>query len=176
MPVKFAFKIPQLAAWMLLHQTYNSISRCEDQFFDKIDMTAQQHGVLMTIKYIGCPRTPTRIAEWVDKHLNTVSPILERMEKNGLIKKVRDTKDRRLYIIAMTEKGEKYLNDSTPKAAALVKNILECLSEEELRMLERLLEKVRLQAMKQCRKDKILKEVITSESQQAVQFFQVNPQ
>ena len=117
MPVKFAFKIPQLAAWMLLHQTYNSISRCEDSVFGEIHMTAQQHGILMAVKHLSYPATPTQIADWVDRNLNTTTMIIERMEKKGLVKRVRDIQDRRSYRVAMTEKGEEYCNNGTARSA-----------------------------------------------------------
>ena len=171
MPVKFAFKIPQLAVWMLLHQTYNSILKCEEELFAEIDLTSRQHTILMAIKYVDGPATPTQIADWVDRNLNTVTLIVDRMAKNGLVKRARDMEDRRSFRLILTAKGEEYLNRSTKIAITLVKRLLETLSDEELQTLETLLAKVRLQAIQHHRKDNILKEVVTREDPEVVNSF-----
>jgi len=168
MPVKFVFKMPQLAVWMLLHQTYNSILKCEEELFAQIGLTTRQHAILMAIKYIDRPATPTQIADWVDRNLNTVTLIVDRMVKNDLIKRVRDIEDRRSFHLVMTEKGKEYLKMSTQISTPLVMILLENLSHEELLTLETLLAKVRLRAIQQSRKSQNLKEVVPREDPQMV--------
>jgi DNA-binding MarR family transcriptional regulator len=171
MPVKFAIKIPQLAVWMLLHQTYYSILKCEDELFTQVDLTTQQHNILLAIKYINGPATPTQIANWVDRNLNTVTLIVDRMHKNGLVKRARDMDDRRSFRLILTEKGDAYLNRGTKSAITLIKRLLENLSDDELQTLETLLAKVRLQAIQHHRKDNILREVTTREDPEVVNSF-----
>ena len=168
MPVKFIFKIPQMSVWMLLHQTYNSISRCEEALFAQFDLTARQHAILMAIKYIDAPANPTQIADWVDRNLNSITLIVDRMEKNGLVRRTRDPEDRRSFRLVVTEKGEEYLKRSAQEAITLVMRLLENLSEEELQLLKTLLEKVRLQAIQYRQTGQTLKEIVTREDPQMV--------
>jgi MarR family transcriptional regulator, 2-MHQ and catechol-resistance regulon repressor len=159
MPVKFMFDNHHMSAWMLLHQTYNSLLKCEDAIFPSIGLTTQQHAILMAIKYNDSPATPTQIADWLDRNTNSISLIVNRMEKNGLVKRVRDVEDRRSLRIAMTPKGEEVLNNGVLVGRSLIREILGALSGEETKYLTDLLEKVRFQALKYCRKEKTLKEV-----------------
>jgi len=59
MPVKFGFESSFLRVWLLLHQTYNMVLKCEDQVFGKHGLSTEQHAVLLAIKYIDDPVTPT---------------------------------------------------------------------------------------------------------------------
>jgi DNA-binding MarR family transcriptional regulator len=164
MPVKFVFKNPQMSVWMLLHQTYNSVTKCEEELFAKFDLTARQHAVLMAVKYIDPPATPTLIADWVDRNLNTVTMIIERMEKDGLVDRVMDLQDRRSYRVVITKKGEACLKKSMLPGSKLIRHILETLSDEEMQTLETLLEKVRIQAIQKCSGNKTLKEHVAREN------------
>jgi MarR family 2-MHQ and catechol resistance regulon transcriptional repressor len=173
MPVKFTFNDNlQLTVWMLLHQTYNSIRKCENDVFAKTGITTQQHAILMAIKYANAPASPTQIADWVDRNPNSITLIIDRMEKNGLVKRVRDFKDRRSIRIAMTEKGERCLAESTVIGWDLIKEILDILSDEEMEKLKELLEKVRLQAVRHLQDEKNLKEIVVNKRKQMTDFLE----
>jgi len=143
MPVKFAFDNPLLRAWLLLHQATNLIVRAEDAVFSKADLTSQQHAVLLAIKYIEGPVTPSVIAHWLDRNTNTITTLVDRMEKDGLVERVRDLRDRRSIRLVMTDKSKQILDKATMVGWRLIEDILGSLSEEELRELIRLLETVR---------------------------------
>ena len=162
MPVKFVFNDLQLAAWMLMHQASNSVVKCEEKLFDTKELTTQQHSVLMAIKNAETPATPTQIADWIDRNVNSVTLIVDRMEKSGLVKRVRDIQDRRSFRVAMTKKGELHLEEGTVRGWQLIQGVLEGFSEEELKTLVALLEKLRRQALNKCCGKKKLKEIIIS--------------
>jgi DNA-binding MarR family transcriptional regulator len=159
MPVKLSFTDGQMSAWMLLHQTYNSLMKCEEIVFPTVGLTTQQHSILMAIKYLDAPATPTLIADWVDRNTNSITLIVDRMEKGGLVKRVRDIRDRRSLRIAMTPKGEKVLKQGITVGRKLIRDILGELSEEEIDTLTKSLEKVRYLALKYSQNEKKLKEV-----------------
>jgi MarR family 2-MHQ and catechol resistance regulon transcriptional repressor len=170
-PVKFVFSNSQMAVWMLLHQTCYSVSKCEDAIYAGTGITTQQHAVLMAIKYADAPATPTQIAEWVDRNTNSITLIVDRMEKNGLVKRERDSRDRRSLRIAITEKGEDQLKKSAMTGWNLIKGMLDGLSEEELQLLAKLLEKVRTRAIQHRQNDKILKEVVVDSQPNMAHFL-----
>lgn len=163
MPVKFNFNNQQLMVWILLHQTLNSVIKCEEKVYAKLGLTSQQHAILMAIKNADAPATPTQIADWVDRNLNSITLIVDRMEKGGFVKRVRDIQDRRSIRLSITEKGDQYLKSSAQSGWDLIQDVLKVLSEEEIENLKGLLEKVRYQAIEKCYRNKTVKEVTIDE-------------
>ncbi len=111
---------------------------------------------MVAIKYLKTEAIPTNISRWVDRNVNTVTLIMERMAKKGLIIRFPDMNDRRSFHVIMTEKGQEYLKKNARKSSALIRKLLENLSDDELRTLSTLLEKIRRQAINCYRKEKIL--------------------
>jgi DNA-binding MarR family transcriptional regulator len=145
--VKFVFNNQLLGAWMLFHQTYNSISRCEDKEFGKLGISAQQHAILMAITRADGPVTPGQIARWVDRNANSITLMLDRMEKSGLVVRTRNVNDRRSLYVEITEKGAEVLKKSIEVGWNVIRTILGHLSAEEIKALSDSLEKLRRQAI-----------------------------
>jgi len=172
MPVKFAFDNPLLRAWLLLHQTYNLILKSEDAVFAKVGLTTQQHGVLMAIKYIQDPVTPTDVSNWLDRNPNGISMLLYRMEKDGLVSRVRDLRDRRSVRLVITERGNEIFGQATIIGWQLVEKMLSDLPEEDLWTLISLLEKVREQGFKNLNLGEAMEEIkIKNEAQNIARFL-----
>ncbi len=89
---------------------------------------------------IGKKATPMVISRWILKQPHTTSTLLDRMEKKGLVCKIKDLESSNQVRIELTQKGEearqKVMNDMA------VKEILSVLSPEELAALRESLEKV----------------------------------
>ena len=143
MPIKFKFENVDKGAWILLRQSYNLIFRCEDRVFSDYDLTTEQHTVLMAIKNISGPVRITDIARWLDRSVNSVSMIIDRMVKAGLVKRTRDRKDRRTVFVTLTKKAEDAYVPATEAGWGLIQEILSPLSNEDKRTLIKLLEAVR---------------------------------
>jgi DNA-binding MarR family transcriptional regulator len=154
MPVKFKFDNRLLELWMVFHQTYNSVFKCEDKEFAKAGITTQQHVILMAIKNGGETTTPSQLADWLDRNANSITLIIDRMERSGLVKRVRDVADRRSLRIAMTEKGEKTLRKSTKIGWEIIQKLLSQLSEKEVQAFVKQLETLREKAVAECYPDK----------------------
>ena len=143
MPIKFQFENPDKGTWVMLRQVHNLVSKCEDQVFSEHGLTTEQHGVLMTIKHIDGPVRITDIARWLDRSVNSVSMIIDRMVKAGLVRRTRDRKDRRTVFVTLTSKAEKAYVPATVAGWELIQEILSPLSDEDKRTLIRLLETLR---------------------------------
>jgi DNA-binding MarR family transcriptional regulator len=143
MPVKFRFKNVDKGAWVLLRQVPNLVSRCEDQVFSKYGLTTERHAVLMAIRHIDDPVRPTDVARWLDLSVNSVSMIIDRMVKAGLVKRVRDRKDRRTVFLSSTSKAEKAYVLASVVGWELIQEILAPLSDKDKRVLIKLLETLR---------------------------------
>ena len=143
MPIKFKFENLDKGSWILLRQAYNLIFRCEDRVFSEYNLTTEQHTVLMAIKNISGPVRITDIARWLDRSVNSVSMIIDRMVKAGLVKRTRDRKDRRTVFVTLTKKAEEAYMPATAAGWNLIQEILSPLSNEDKRSLIKLLEAIR---------------------------------
>ena len=143
MPVKFKFENLNKGAWVLLRQVPNLVSRCEDQVFSKYGLTTERHAVLMAIRQIDGPVRPTDVARWLDLSVNSVSMIIDRMVKAGLVKRTRDRKDRRTVFLAATDKAQKAYVLASVAGWELIQEILAPLSDKDKRTLIKLLETLR---------------------------------
>jgi MarR family 2-MHQ and catechol resistance regulon transcriptional repressor len=143
MPIKFKFENLDKGAWILLRQAHNLVTKCEDRVFSDYGLTTEQHTVLMAIENIQGPVRITDIARWLDRSVNSVSMIIDRMVKAGLVKRTRDRKDRRTVFVTMTSKAEETYVPATTAGWGLIQEMLSPLSVEDKRTLVRLLEQLR---------------------------------
>jgi DNA-binding MarR family transcriptional regulator len=164
MPIKFKFENLDKGAWVLLRQAYNLILKCEDRVFSEYKLTTEQHTVLMTIKHISGPVRITDIARWLDRSVNSVSMIIDRMVKAGLVTRKRDRKDRRTVFVSMTSKAEKAYVPATAAGWGLTQEILSPLSDEDKRTLIRILEALRDKAYDYLEPGEVVEEVRRSET------------
>ena len=143
MPVKFELENPYRRAWILLRQTYTLVLKCEDRTFSEYKLTTEQYSVLMVIKHVEDPVKVTDVARWLDRSVNSVSMIIDRMVKAGLVRRRRDLPDRRAVRLTITSKGEEAFVPATVAGWELIQEILSSLPDEDLLTLIRLLEMLR---------------------------------
>ncbi len=168
MPIKFKFQNLDKGAWVLLRQVYSLILKCQDHVFAEYGLTTEQHTLLMAVKNIDGPVRITDIGRWLDRTPNSVSMLVDRMVKAGLVRRVRDRKDRRTVFVSMTAKAEKAYAPATAAGWALIQEILSPLSNEDKRTLTRLLELLRNQAYDYLGAGEVTEEVRRSQAEIAM--------
>ncbi|MDH4269739.1 MAG: MarR family transcriptional regulator [Dehalococcoidia bacterium] len=171
MPIKFRFKDLDKGAWLLLRQVPNLVSRCEDLVFSKYGLTTERHAVLMAIRHIDGPVRPTDVARWLDLSVNSVSMIIDRMVKAGLVKRVRDRKDRRTVFLTITSKAEKAYVVASVAGWELIQEILAPLSDKDKRTFIKLLETLRDKTYDYLGSGEVAEEVKRSEMENMAQLM-----
>lgn len=136
-------------ASVLLYRTRDLMFRCEDRAVGKFGLTAEQYSVLAAMRQLDDPIRPTDVGRLLDHKVNTVSMIVDRMVKAGLVERVRDLPDRREVRLIVTSKGEKAFKPAHTAATKLSKDMLSVLSPEEVKTLIKLLETIRTKAYQQ---------------------------
>ncbi len=136
-----------LNLWFLLHRVHDLLRTCEDGVFGEYGLTTEQFGVLMTVKYLDGHVRPTDIARWTGRSTNSVSMIVDRMVKAGLLRRVRDRGDRRVVNVFITNKAEDALKPATPAGLELIHKILSQLSDDDRRTLASLLETLKYKSL-----------------------------
>jgi DNA-binding MarR family transcriptional regulator len=136
-----------LRLWFLMHRDYRLLVNCEDRIYGEKGLTMEQFSVLATIKYIGRPVRPTDIAQWMGRGPNTISMLVDRMVKAGLVRRTRDRIDRRVVHVVSTSKGENALRLAIPAAWEFIQKIMLPLSQADRYTFARLLETLRYETL-----------------------------
>jgi DNA-binding MarR family transcriptional regulator len=122
--------------------TYNWITEKTKQIFERGDVTSQQYNILRILRGAGKPLSTLQIRQRMLDKMSDTSRIVDRLVKKGLVQKVICKTDRRLVDVTITDTGLQLLEqlDSyNEEMDALLGNI----TEEEAKMLNHLLDKIR---------------------------------
>ncbi len=90
--------------------------------------------------------TPSEIAEWTFRERHNVTTLLNRLERDELIKTDRNEKDRRFVNVTLTDKGRTTLSQATPTARGIINQVMKSISESDTAVLEQLVKTLRQNA------------------------------
>ncbi|AYC29783.1 MarR family winged helix-turn-helix transcriptional regulator [Paenisporosarcina cavernae] len=76
---------------------------------------------------------------------STTTDLVDRMEKNELVKRVRDENDRRVVRIHLLQEGERVIEEVIAKRQAYLKDILSSFEQTEMDALSKLLQKLHVE-------------------------------
>ena len=107
----------------------------------RFGITPEEAAVLFVVSRIGDTATPAEISRWILREPHSISGLLERMRKDGLIDKVKDLDKKNLVRVVITEKGQRALQESYNRES--IYRILSTLSLEERQQLSSLLVRLR---------------------------------
>ncbi|MDD5191488.1 MAG: MarR family transcriptional regulator, partial [Dehalococcoidales bacterium] len=103
--------------WALLRQTRDAMVKARDRELEKHGSSTIQAAVLFTIQDIGPEATPAEISRRMVREPHSISGLLSRMEKQGLIKRVKDLPKKNMVRVTLTAKGKEAYEYSTQRAA-----------------------------------------------------------
>ncbi|OQP45657.1 MarR family winged helix-turn-helix transcriptional regulator [Niastella populi] len=122
--------------------TYNWITEKTKQFFEKGDITSQQYNILRILRGAGKPLSTLQIRQRMLDKMSDTSRIVDRLVKKELVQKVICKTDRRLVDVTITDTGLQLL-DRLDSYNEQMDAMLGNLSEEEAKLLNNLLDKIR---------------------------------
>jgi DNA-binding MarR family transcriptional regulator len=134
--------------WTLLHQARDAIARARDAELRHADISMIKAAVLFFVKNVDGPVTPAKVARYLFREPHTISGLLDRMEAQGLVRRVHDLERKNLVRIEVTEKGEEIYR-KTRERRKIITKIMSVLSEEERRNLKGYLERLRNRGLKE---------------------------
>ncbi len=133
--------------WVLLSQTRNALLKARDKELRQYGITAVQAAVLCWIQAIGNSATPAEISRCMLREPHTISRLVDRMVRKGLLSKTKDLERRNLVRVSLTEKGRQAYYHSTKVKS--VHKVVSCLSEEEREQMNLCLKKLRTAQLKE---------------------------
>ena len=127
-------------AYRGLLRTSRKLRRLVRPIFVARDLTRSQFATLSRIPREGI--SLTELAEVSSADPATVSGVVERLAKGGLVTRERSTLDRRVVVITLTERGQAVLNAITPLHEEVVSQVFGKMAPERLTRLCEILDEV----------------------------------
>ncbi|WP_198174339.1 MarR family winged helix-turn-helix transcriptional regulator [Mesorhizobium xinjiangense] len=125
-----------------LRITHNAVFRLAEQRLHELGITPQQFALLVLVeRNPGSRQSLIAKARGLDK--STLVPMIDRLEREGLLERRPMAGDRRIKTIWLTEKGADLLQQAIPAIAATDESLGASLTAEERTELVRLLKKLR---------------------------------
>lgn len=133
---------PSAAAWRQLYLTYSTIFKAVERAISPTGVTLPQALALATIKNGPGPVTPSRLAHYLTQETQSVTGLIDRMEKQLWVRRVRDLPDRRAIRLELTAAGEAKLTETLGPSGVTVDQMFARLDPSDLASLSSLLERV----------------------------------
>jgi DNA-binding MarR family transcriptional regulator len=134
---------PQMIAWTLLYQTYTAIFKTVERALLPLGISPPQAFALSAIRYSVEPMTPGRLAGILAQETQSLTGLVDRMEAQGWVTRMRDLPDRRTIRLALTADGEAKLDEVMPFNAKAAAEVFAGLTPERLSELCAILDEMR---------------------------------
>jgi DNA-binding MarR family transcriptional regulator len=126
--------------WERIFITSAALQRARELELAPVDISLPQAAVLYFLKTSSEPLTPMKLSRLIHKEPHTMSALLVRMERQGLVKRTRDLKRKNWVRVSLTKKGEAALEAQLGRRTAM--NITARLSRKEVATLNTVLRKL----------------------------------
>ena len=133
-------KDSSLYARLLLGRARHLMVKARQKELAPYHISPRQANVLFILYNLGHKATLSELAKHTDRENNTLSIQMTRMERDGIVKKIRETPKSTLISFELTEKGIEIYEFA--KQSKTLKEIMSVLSEEERQMLIAILKKI----------------------------------
>jgi len=126
---------------------YTEGRRVTKEFARRANLTGPQLTVIKMLEQIG-DLSLSELSDRIRAQNSTVTGIIDRMEREGLVVRERSTSDRRVVHIKLTEKGERIAAEIPVEPMEIFRGALSSLSPQETRELLKISTKLANQVQK----------------------------
>lgn len=141
----FSYRDQDGDLWKLLAQTRDAIFKARRKELHRYGITATQGAALFAIQAVGDKATPAEISRWLFREPNSISELLGRMEKQGLVRKTKNLDRKNLVRVELTEKGYQAYHRAIRQES--IHKIMSSLSAEQRQILTSCLRTLRDEAL-----------------------------
>ncbi|MBE9505632.1 MAG: MarR family transcriptional regulator [Chloroflexi bacterium] len=134
------------AAWLLLEQTRNAIFKARELELEQFGISLAQAAVMFVIQTTGGRARPAEIARWLVREPHSISGLLTRMERDGLLRREPDPERKNSVSIVLTAEGQDICDKTFRRES--VRQAFGGLSDEERKELVGSLIRLRDRALK----------------------------
>jgi len=148
----YDFRFPgdeQFTAWFLLSQTWPAMYSVFERELAKVGLTPEKLNVLWLCSDYPPPLIPAEIARFLFRKSHSIAGLIDRMERDGLVRRDPKRKGHPFTEIQLTAKGKELVGPGKDVAIPLIAKLMSPLSKGELQQLQELLRKLRQYALEE---------------------------
>ena len=135
-------EILALDAFIKLNRSVNALqARLLPILQRDFGLTESQIAVLEAVKHLG-PLHQGELCRKILRSGSNVTTVVDNLERGGLVRRERDTADRRIQIVHLTDKGRDLVNRALPAHVERITEAMGTLEAQEQRELARLCRKL----------------------------------
>jgi MarR family transcriptional regulator, organic hydroperoxide resistance regulator len=131
---------------------YTESRRITKELARRANLTGPQLTVVKLLETMG-DLSLSDLSERIRAQNSTVTGIIDRMVREGLVTRARSTEDRRVVLIQLTEKGQALAQEIKVEPMEIFRSALESLSPQETRDLMKILTKIARRVQSIVRRD-----------------------
>jgi DNA-binding MarR family transcriptional regulator len=132
-----------LAEGRLIYTVSAIMRKVSDRALASWGLTVAQAPVLVILREAGRPVMITKVARRLLLETPSVTTMVDRLTERGLVERVKDPKDRRKTLVALTKKGRRLVDSIREPGQQLEEEMFAVLNEGERDSLKTILEKWR---------------------------------
>ncbi len=136
--------------WGLLNQASHAMERAREDELRPLGLSMMHAAVLYVVKVSKNPVTPAHLSRVLFREPHSVSALLNRMEKQGLLRKTKDLERKNAIRVTLTERGEEACRQSREMKS--LRRVLSTISPKERESLRAPLETLRDKAIEEHRR------------------------
>ncbi len=145
----FSSKDQDYDVWVLLRRTSHVVLKARGKELSQYGISAVKSALMLLVQTLGDKATPAEISRHLLREPHSVSGLLSRMERDGLVEKTKDLPKKNLIRITLTDKGRQAYYQSIKRES--IHKIMSVLSGEEHQQLMLLLKRIRDKALQELR-------------------------
>jgi DNA-binding MarR family transcriptional regulator len=133
-----------------LQATAGVLAKYADRVFEsEIDISQAQLAIMLIIDSLKPPVNQTRVAERIQRGLNSTSMMVDRLKKTGLVTRTRSDSDRRENYLELTPAGRDKVAKGKKINILVARRLASVLTDKDARDLSYILSKLEEQAIKE---------------------------
>jgi DNA-binding MarR family transcriptional regulator len=148
----FTYEDEDQDLWLLLTHARYMVLRAREKELQRYGISPEQASLLFMVQALENKATPTALSRHLLRQPHTLSAMVDRTAKRGLVKKVKDLERKNLVRVEITEKGLKAYEHSTKRGP--IHRVMGELTPEEKKKFRRYLEKIYAQARREIGMDR----------------------
>ena len=147
-----------------VYQTYTRYQTCLDGLLAPHGLNTERYFVLLAIKNHGDTARIVDIARWAARSSNTITMMVDRMVKDGLLRRQRDRKDRRVVNVSITIKADNLLISANAKSVEFTREIMSQLSADDARTIVSLFTRINYRLLQRLNPGQDTEEILKHDS------------
>lgn len=124
-----------LGTLLSILMSYEVLARYLEVRLKQHDVSLIRFNIMSTLFKNGGEMTPSEIAESVFREKNSVTAVINTLEREGVVRREPSPNDGRSVKVIITDKGWKEANRLTPVAQELSREALSCMDREQVENL-----------------------------------------